>query len=181
MLFRSEKKLEATMLEFYSGNIDILLATTIIESGLDVGRANTIIIDNAAELGLAQMYQLRGRVGRRGEKAFAYFFYSDKSVLNQDTADRLEAIATMTDLGSGYEIARRDLDIRGSGEIGGTSQHGNAKNSSFNLFYKMLEQEINKLRGIEEKRETRIITDRGNGFIPEIYIPQEDVRRAADR
>ena len=171
-----EKELEATMLEFYSGKIDILLATTIIESGLDVGRANTIIIDNAAELGLAQMYQLRGRVGRRGEKAFAYFFYPDHNSLNQDTADRLEAIATMTDLGSGYDIARRDLDIRGSGEIGGTSQHGNAKNSSFNLFYKMLEQEINKLRGIEEKRETEIITDRGSGFIPESYIPQEDVR-----
>jgi len=171
-----EKELEATMLEFYSGNIDILLATTIIESGLDVGRANTIIIDNAAELGLAQMYQLRGRVGRRGEKAFAYFFYPDQSSLNQDTADRLEAIATMTDLGSGYDIARRDLDIRGSGEIGGTNQHGNARNSSFNIFYKMLEQEINKLRGIEEKRETEIITDRGSGFIPENYIPQEDVR-----
>ena len=171
-----EKELEATMLEFYSGNIDILLATTIIESGLDVGRANTIIIDNATELGLAQMYQLRGRVGRRGEKAFAYFFYPDQNSLNQDTADRLEAIATMTDLGSGYDIARRDLDIRGSGEIGGTSQHGNTKNSSFNLFYKMLEQEINKLRGIEEKHETEITTDRGSGFIPENYIPQEDVR-----
>ena len=171
-----EKELEATMLEFYSGKIDILLATTIIESGLDVGRANTIIIDNAAELGLAQMYQLRGRVGRRGEQAFAYFFYPEKTKLNQDTTDRLEAISTMTDLGSGYEIAQKDLDIRGSGEIGGTSQHGNAKNSSFNLFYKMLEQEINKLRGIEEKRETEITTDRGNGFIPENYIPQEDVR-----
>ena len=171
-----EKELETTMLDFYSGNIDILLATTIIESGLDVGRANTIIIDNSEELGLAQMYQLRGRVGRRGEKAFAYFFYPDKTSLTQDTMDRLEAISTMTDLGSGYDIARRDLDIRGSGEIGGTSQHGNARNSSFNIFYKMLEQEINKLRGITEKHETEITTDRGNGFIPEHYIPQEDVR-----
>ena len=171
-----EKELEATMLEFYSGNVDILLATTIIESGLDVGRANTIIIDNSEELGLAQMYQLRGRVGRRGEKAFAYFFYPDKTSLNQDTADRLEAIATMTDLGSGYEIARRDLDIRGGGDIGGTSQHGNTRNSSFNLFYKMLEQEINKLRGISEHVETEINSDRGSGFIPENYIPQEDVR-----
>ena len=176
-----EKELEAVMLEFYSGNIDILLATTIIESGLDVGRANTITIDNAEELGLAQMYQLRGRVGRRGEKAFAYFFYPDKIALNQDTMDRLDAIATMTDLGSGYEIARRDLNIRGGGEIGGTSQHGNVRNSSFNLFYKMLEQEINKLRGINEKRETEIITDRGSGFIPESYIPQEDIRITAYR
>ena len=171
-----EKELEATMLEFYAGNIDILLATTIIESGLDVGRANTIIIDNAEELGLAQMYQLRGRVGRRGEKAFAYFFYPEKSILNQDTRDRLEAIATMTDLGSGYEIARRDLDIRGSGEIGGTSQHGNTRNSGFNIFYKMLEQELNKLRGIENIKLVEIDSDRGSGYIPENYIPQDDVR-----
>ena len=171
-----EKELEATMLEFYSGKIDILLATTIIESGLDVGRANTIIIDNSEELGLAQMYQLRGRVGRRGEKAFAYFFYPDKTTLNQDTIDRLDAIATMTDLGSGYEIARRDLDIRGGGDIGGTHQHGNTNNSSFSLFYKMLEQEINKLRGVAENIETEITSDRGSGFIPENYIPQDDVR-----
>ena len=172
----NEKELEATMLEFYDGKIDILVATTIIESGLDVGRANTIIIDNAEELGLAQMYQLRGRVGRRGEKAFAYFFYPEKSTLNQDTVDRLEAIATMTELGSGYEIARRDLDIRGGGEAGGTVQHGTTRNSSYNLFYSMLEQELDKLRGKNEPVKPEIISDRGSGFIPEDYIPQDDVR-----
>lgn len=172
----NEKELEATMLEFYDGKIDILIATTIIESGLDVGRANTIIIDNAEELGLAQMYQLRGRVGRRGEKAFAYFFYPEKSTLNQDTLDRLEAISTMTELGSGYEIARRDLDIRGGGEAGGTTQHGNVRNSSYNLFYRLLEEELDKLRGKKEAPKPEIISDRGNGFIPEHYIPQDDVR-----
>ena len=171
-----EKELEAAMLDFYSGKTDILLATTIIESGLDVGRANTIIIDNSEELGLAQMYQLRGRVGRRGERAFAYFFYPDKASLNQDTLDRLEAIATMTELGSGYEIARRDLDIRGGGEAGGTQQHGNVKNSNYNLFYRMLEQELNRLRGTNQKTITEVISDRGSGFIPEHYIPQDDVR-----
>ncbi|MBR0034899.1 MAG: DEAD/DEAH box helicase, partial [Synergistaceae bacterium] len=143
-----EKELEAVMLDFYGGKTDILLATTIIESGLDVGRANTIIIDNSEELGLAQMYQLRGRVGRRGEKAFAYFFYPDKASLNQDTLDRIEAIATMTELGSGYEIARRDLDIRGGGDVGGTSQHGNTRGGSYNIFYSLLEQELNRLRGV---------------------------------
>ena len=172
----NEKELESTMLEFYDGKIDILVATTIIESGLDVGRANTIIIDNAEELGLAQMYQLRGRVGRRGEKAFAYFFYPEKSTLNQDTLDRLEAIATMTELGSGYEIARRDLDIRGGGEAGGTIQHGNTRISSYNLFYSMLERELDKLRGKTESPKPEIISDRGGGFIPESYIPQDDVR-----
>ena len=171
-----EKELEAIMLDFYAGKIDILLATTIIESGLDVGRANTIIIDNSEELGLAQMYQLRGRVGRRGERAFAYFFYPDKAVLNQDTLDRLEAIATMTDLGSGYEIARRDLDIRGGGEVGGTQQHGNARNGSYHIFYKMLEEELNRLRGVQERKTTEITSDRGAGYIPENYIPQDDVR-----
>ena len=171
-----EKELEAAMLDFYSGKTDILLATTIIESGLDVGRANTIIIDNSEELGLAQMYQLRGRVGRRGERAFAYFFYPDKASLNQDTLDRLEAIATMTELGSGYEIARRDLDIRGGGEAGGTQQHGNVKNSSYNLFYRMLEDELNRLRGTKQKTITEVISDKGSGFIPEHYIPQDDVR-----
>ena len=171
-----EKELEQTMLKFYDGKIDILLATTIIESGLDVGRANTIIIDNAEELGLAQMYQLRGRVGRRGEKAFAYFFYPDKISLNRDTMDRIEAIGTMTDLGSGYEIARRDLDIRGGGDIGGTTQHGNTKSGNYHIFYKMLEEELNRLRGISERKDIEITSDRGNGYIPEDYIPQDDVR-----
>ena len=171
-----EKELEETMLEFYDGKIDILIATTIIESGLDVGRANTIIIDNAEELGLAQMYQLRGRVGRRGEKAFAYFFYPEKETLNQDTLDRLEAISTMTELGSGYEIARKDLDIRGGGEAGGTLQHGTTRNSSYNLFYRMLEQELDRLRGKKEAPKPEIISDIGGGFIPERYIPQDDVR-----
>lgn len=172
----NEKELESTMLEFYDGKIDVLVATTIIESGLDVGRANTIIIDNAEELGLAQMYQLRGRVGRRGEKAFAYFFYPEKETLSQDTIDRLDAIATMTELGSGYELARRDLDIRGGGEAGGTAQHGSTRNSSYNIFYKMLEQELAKLRGTNKVPQVEIISDRGGGFISESYIPQDDVR-----
>lgn len=168
------RELERTMMDFYAGKIDVLVATTIIESGLDVGRANTIIVDDSQELGLAQMYQLRGRVGRRGENAFAYFFYPDREVLPRETADRLEAISTMTDLGSGYAIARRDLDIRGGGEIGGTSQHGSARNGSFHVFYRMLEQELRRLRG-EETRMTDLSFDHG-GSVPTFYIPQEDVR-----
>ena len=160
------------MMDFYAGNVDILIATTIIESGLDVGRANTIIVDDSQELGLAQMYQLRGRVGRRGENAFAYFFYPENDALRRETADRLEAISTMTDLGSGYAIARRDLDIRGGGEAGGTSQHG--KGGSFRLFYRMLEQELARLRGLEMKL-TELAFDQG-GAVPAFYIPQEGVR-----
>jgi transcription-repair coupling factor (superfamily II helicase) len=169
-----EQELEHTMMDFYDRKIDILLCTTIIESGLDVEGANTIVVDDAHELGLAQMYQLRGRVGRRGENAFAYFFYPDGEELRKETADRLEAISSLTGLGSGYSLARRDLEIRGSGEIGGTSQHGNAKTGGFHFFYRMLEQEISKLRGKEQKQ-TELSFDQG-GAIPAFYIPQDGVR-----
>jgi transcription-repair coupling factor (superfamily II helicase) len=169
-----ERELESTMLDFYDGKIDILLCTTIIESGLDVGNANTIIVDDSQELGLAQMYQLRGRVGRRGENAFAYFFYPEKEELRKETADRLEAISSLTGLGSGYTLARRDLEIRGSGEIGGTRQHGNNKTGGFHFFYRMLEQEIAKLRG-QVLAQTELSFDQG-GSIPAFYIPQDSVR-----
>lgn len=170
------RELENTMLDFYSGKIDILVATTIIESGLDIGRANTIIIDDAQELGLAQMYQLKGRVGRRGENAFAYFFYpADKQSLKRETVDRLEAISTMTDLGSGYAIAERDLQIRGSGDIGGTEQHGAGRIGGFHIFYKLLEEELERLRGVQSVKLTDIKFDDA-GSIPEKYIPQETVR-----
>ncbi|MBQ9581098.1 MAG: DEAD/DEAH box helicase [Synergistaceae bacterium] len=176
-----ERELENTMLEFYSGKIDILVATTIIESGLDVGRANTIIIDDAQELGLAQMYQLRGRVGRRGENAFAYFFYpADKNNLKRETVDRLEAISTMTDLGSGYAIAERDLFIRGSGDVSGTSQHGTGSAGGWHIFYKLLEQELDRLRGVEEVKLTSLKVY-STGSIPENYIPQESVRVTMSR
>ena len=170
----SERELESTMLDFYDRKVDILLCTTIIESGLDVGSANTIIVDDSQELGLAQMYQLRGRVGRRGESAFAYFFYPGKEELRKETADRLEAISSLTGLGSGYSLARRDLEIRGAGEIGGTSQHGSSKTGGFNLFYRMLEQEIAKLRG-QIKTQTELTFDQG-GSVPAFYIPQDSVR-----
>jgi transcription-repair coupling factor (superfamily II helicase) len=169
-----ERELENTMLDFYGGKIDILLCTTIIESGLDVGNANTIIVDDAQELGLAQMYQLRGRVGRRGENAFAYFFYPEKEALRKETTDRLEAISSLTGLGSGYSLARRDLEIRGSGEMGGTRQHGNSKTGGFHFFYRMLEQEIAKLRG-QTPVQTEFFFEQG-GSIPAFYIPQNNVR-----
>jgi transcription-repair coupling factor (superfamily II helicase) len=131
-------------------------------------------VDDSQELGLAQMYQLRGRVGKRGENAFAYFFYPDKEELRKETADRLEAISSITGLGSGYSLARRDLEIRGAGEIGGTSQHGNSKTGGFHLFYRMLEQEIAKLRG-QVKSQAELTFDQG-GSIPAFYIPQDGVR-----
>ncbi|GHS93918.1 transcription-repair-coupling factor [Synergistales bacterium] len=169
-----ERELESTMVDFYDGKIDILLCTTIIESGLDVGRANTIIVDDAQELGLAQMYQLRGRVGRRNENAFAWFFYPADADLHSETLDRLDAISSFTGLGSGYSLARRDLEIRGAGEAGGTKQHGNSK-TGFHLFYRMLEREISILRGGGNEERPEITSDI-TGSIPNFYIPQDDVR-----
>ena len=121
------------------------------------------------------MYQLRGRVGRRGENAFAYFFYpADKNNLKRETVDRLEAISTMTDLGSGYAIAERDLFIRGSGDVTGTAQHGTGSTGGFHIFYKLLEQELDRLRGVREIKLTSLKVY-STGSIPESYIPQESV------
>ena len=167
-------ELEAIMLDFYEGRYDILVCTTIIESGLDIARANTLIVDDSQELGLSQMYQLRGRVGRREESAFAYFLYPDGTSLRKETAERLDAITRMTDIGSGYSLAVQDLEIRGSGEILGAAQHGRGERGGFQFFYSMLEKEIEKLRG--SLRKDVVVESDINGMIPTYYIPQESVR-----
>lgn len=167
-------ELEQIMLDFYDGRYDILICTTIIESGLDIARANTLIVDDSQELGLSQMYQLRGRVGRREESAFAYFFYPDSAPLRKETVERLDAITRLSDIGSGYSLAMQDLEIRGGGEILGTNQHGKGEKGGFNFFYKVLEEEIEKLRGFV-RREVKVDSEI-NGSIPTHYIPQENVR-----
>ena len=169
-----ERELEQTMTDFYNGAYDILLCTTIIESGLDVARANTLIIDDAQELGLAQMYQLRGRIGRREQEAYAFFFYPECALLRQETTERLEAIASFSEIGAGFGLARQDLEIRGGGDILGTSQHGKHDRSGFQFYMKTLEEEIARLRG-EDKKFIRIDADLPAG-IPSSYIPQESVR-----
>ena len=167
-------ELESIMLDFYEGRYDILVCTTIIESGLDIARANTLIVDDSQELGLSQMYQLRGRVGRREETAYAYFLYPENASLRKETAERLDAITKLTDIGSGYSLAMQDLEIRGRGEILGTSQHGRGERGGFNFFYSMLEREIEKLRGTIRK--DVVVESDINGLIPNYYIPQESVR-----
>jgi transcription-repair coupling factor (superfamily II helicase) len=166
--------LESIMYDFYEGRYDILVCTTIIESGLDIARANTLIVDDSQELGLSQMYQLRGRIGRREEAAYAYFLYPEGASLRKETAERLDAITKMTDLGTGYSLAMQDLEIRGSGEILGTSQHGRGEKGGFHFFYSILEREIEKLRGILHR--DVIVESDINGLIPNYYIPQESVR-----
>ncbi len=170
----AEKDLERTMLDFYNGNLDILVCTTIVESGLDIPRANTLIVDDAQELGLAQMYQLRGRVGRREEGAYAYFLYPETMPLQKETMERFEAISAFSDIGSGYSLALQDLQIRGSGDIIGVSQHGQDERVGYRFYYKMLEEEIARIRG-ELFSETPVDSEL-SGTIPSTYIPQDTIR-----
>jgi len=141
-----ENQLSAVMHRFNTGEIDILLSTTIIESGLDIPNANTLIVDRADTFGLAQLYQLRGRVGRGAMRAYAYFFRHNKMSPTQDGQQRLEVIAENTQLGAGYSIAMRDLEIRGAGELLGTRQHGYIQSVGFHLYTRMLADAVRRIR-----------------------------------
>ncbi|MCX6082602.1 MAG: transcription-repair coupling factor [Chloroflexi bacterium] len=141
-----EKELASVMHQFTDGQIDILLSTTIIESGLDIPNANTLIIDRADTFGLAQLYQLRGRVGRAASRAYAYFFRHRKKVPTIEGQERLDVIAENTQLGAGYSIAMRDLEIRGAGELLGMRQSGHISSVGFHLYTRMLATEVKKLR-----------------------------------
>lgn len=141
-----EKALAAVMHRFDSGEVDILLCTTIIESGLDIPNANTLIVDRADAMGLAQLYQLRGRVGRGAARAYAYFFRHNKLAPTVEGYQRLEVIAENTELGSGYSIAMRDLEIRGAGELLGTQQHGHIQLVGFHLYTRLLADAVRALK-----------------------------------
>ena len=147
-----ESVLERVMLDFYHGEFDILLCTTIIETGMDIGNVNTLIIDNADYLGLAQLYQLRGRVGRTNRVAYAYFTHRKDKVLSEDAEKRLGAIKEFTELGSGIKIAMRDLEIRGAGNLLGPEQHGFIASVGFELYCKLLEEAISELKGTDEEK-----------------------------
>ncbi len=142
-----EAYLEQVMLDFYNGEYDILLCTTIIETGMDISNVNTLIIYDADHLGLAQLYQLRGRVGRTNRVAYAYFTYRRDKTLSEDGEKRLQAIKELTDLGSGIKIAMRDLEIRGAGNILGPEQHGFITSVGFELYCRLLDESIRELKG----------------------------------
>ncbi len=142
----AEGQLASVMHRFNMGEVDILLCTTIIESGLDIPNANTLIVDRADTFGLAQLYQLRGRVGRGAMRAYAYFFRHNKMTPTQDGQQRLEVIAENTQLGAGYSIAMRDLEIRGAGDLLGTRQHGYIQSVGFHLYTRMLSDAVRRLR-----------------------------------
>jgi len=168
-----EKQLEKIMIDFYDREFDILVSTTIIENGLDIPNVNTIIIERADTFGLSQLYQLRGRVGRSKNQAYAYFLFPHETTLTDVAKRRLQAIKEFSDLGSGYKIAMRDMEIRGAGNLLGNDQHGHICNIGFELYCRLLEDEIKRIKG--EMIENKVDYDceieiNINAYIPSNYI-----------
>lgn len=177
-----ESELEATMLTFSEGEADLLLCTTIIESGLDIPRVNTILIEDAQRFGLSQLYQLRGRVGRAGIQAHAWLFYPKQSQLTDAARQRLRAIQEFAQLGSGYQLAVRDMEIRGVGNLLGAEQSGQMDAIGFDLYVEMLEEAIREIRGQEiPKVDDTQIDLNLTAFIPTDYIPDLDQKMSAYR
>ncbi|MBH8567164.1 transcription-repair coupling factor [Nostoc sp. CENA67] len=177
-----ESELESTMLTFSNGEADILVCTTIIESGLDIPRVNTILIEDAHRFGLAQLYQLRGRVGRAGIQAHAWLFYPKQRTLSDAARQRLRAIQEFTQLGSGYQLAMRDMEIRGVGNLLGAEQSGQMEAIGFDLYMEMLEESIREIRGQEiPKVDDTQIDLNLTAFIPADYIPDLDQKMSAYR
>ncbi len=171
----SERELENIMMSFISGEIDVLVATTIIETGLDISNVNTIIIDNADQMGLSQLYQLRGRVGRSNRTSFAFLMYKRNKMLKEVAEKRLAAIREYTELGSGIKVAMRDLEIRGAGNLLGAAQSGHMAAVGYDLYCKMLNDAVRRLKGeskLEEDFETTIDLQ-VDAYIPASYIPSE--------
>src|SRR5581483_5808974 len=168
-----ERKLERVMVEFADAEHDVLVCTTIIESGLDIPNVNTIVINHAGQLGLAQLYQLRGRVGRAAAKAYAYLLYSKQERLSEDARKRLQAVFEASELGAGFKIAMHDLEIRGAGNILGAEQHGHVAAVGFELYTQMLEEAVNEQRGAPRREALPEVTvDLAlSTAIPDDYVP----------
>lgn len=169
-----EKLLEDTIFKLYNGEYDILIATTLIENGIDLPMANTLIVIDADRLGLSQLYQLKGRIGRSDRMAYAYFTFNPNKILSTDAYKRLDAIMEFTELGSGFKIAMRDLEIRGAGNVLGKEQHGHMEKVGYELYCKLLDEAVNELKGKKEKETKPIKIDIVcPAYIPEDYISDE--------
>jgi transcription-repair coupling factor (superfamily II helicase) len=178
----NETELEQVMYRFFNKEFDMLVCTTIIESGLDVSSANTIIVNRADRFGLAQIYQLRGRVGRSDEQAYAYLLIPHESILTSDARKRLKVLMEHSDLGSGFQIAMNDLKIRGGGTILGASQSGHIAAVGYDMFLKLMENAIAELKGqMPVEPLNPEINVRLSAFLSESYIPDIDQRMAAYR
>ena len=172
------REVEDVMLEFAEHEIDVLVATTIIESGIDNPHTNTLIIEDSQRLGLAQLYQLKGRVGRGRTQAYAYFMFPGETPLTPEATDRLTAINEYQDLGSGMKIAMRDLEIRGAGSLMGAEQHGNLSSVGFDLFTQMLGEAVAEARGETREVEEAEVTINlpADFYLAEEYLPEVDRR-----
>ena len=170
----TSKMLEDIILGFLNKEYDVLVCTTIIETGMDISNANTMIVYDADKMGLAQLYQLRGRVGRSSRQGYAYLMYEKDKVLSEIAEKRLKAIREFTEFGSGFKIAMRDLEIRGAGNILGSQQHGHMAVIGYDLYVKMLNDAIKKVKGEPIVEEIDVEIDLSvNAYIPDTYIPDE--------
>ena len=176
----SERTLESVMHKFISGEVQVLVATTIVESGLDIPNANTLIVLDADKCGLAQLYQLRGRVGRSNRMAYAYLMYKKDKVLTEISEKRLRAIREFTEFGAGFKIAMRDMELRGAGNILGAEQSGHMMNIGYELYVRMVDEASRRARGeyVPEKREAASIELKSAANIPSWYINDEVVKLA---
>ncbi|MFO7153142.1 MAG: transcription-repair coupling factor [Bacillota bacterium] len=166
-----ESELEEVMMDFYEHKYDVLVCTTIIETGLDIPNVNTLIVVSSDRFGLSQLYQLRGRVGRSSAQAFAYFTYRKDKALNETAEKRLAAIRDFTEFGAGFKIALRDLEIRGAGNILGAEQHGHMMAVGYDLYCKLLAEAVRELRGEPEEEEIQPVIDlKLSAYIPDDYI-----------
>jgi len=173
----TEQELEKVILDFLDGEYDVLVSTTIIETGVDIPNVNTLIVHDADKMGLSQLYQLRGRVGRSNRIAYAYFTYQRDKVLSEDAEKRLQAIKEFTELGSGFKIAMRDLAIRGAGNLLGAEQHGFIASVGFEMYTQMLAEEIEKrkleLDGVQKETVKEFSTQidlQIDAYLPSEYI-----------
>ncbi|MFN8022199.1 MAG: transcription-repair coupling factor [Acidimicrobiales bacterium] len=177
-----EGSLEQVVLDFWEGNFDVLVCTTIIESGIDMPTVNTLVVERADLLGLGQMHQLRGRVGRSGSRAYAYLFHPRDGRLTEEAYERLRTIGEATDLGSGFKIAMRDLEIRGAGNLLGESQSGHIAAVGYDLYCQMVTEAVGEMKGEPKKEPSEVKLDvPTDAFLPKDYVTKEESRLEAYR
>jgi transcription-repair coupling factor (superfamily II helicase) len=174
-----ERELEAAMVKFIDGQADVLVSTAIVESGLDIPASNTIIVNRADRFGLAQLYQLRGRVGRERQQAYAYLLVPADGRVDEQAQRRLRALQELTELGSGFKLAMRDLEIRGAGNLLGAQQHGHIAAVGYDLYAKLLTEAVAELGGQRTSAAVEpVISVTEEGFVPEDYVPEVNQRLA---
>ena len=177
-----EGSLEQVVVDFWEGRFDVLVCTTIIESGIDMPTVNTLVVERADLLGLGQMHQLRGRVGRSGSRAYAYLFHPPDARLSDEAYERLRTIGEATELGSGFKIAMRDLEIRGAGNLLGESQSGHIAAVGYDLYCQMVNEAVAEMKGEAVKAPSEVKLDvPTNAFLPSDYVPKEELRLEAYR